>query len=70
MDSDDIIIRDLGTRLAKVHGYPATGADALRFYLMHKATLPARAVLAMRPSELLDAYAALDGGMRQSRRVH
>lgn len=70
MDRDDIIIRDLGTRLAQVHGYPAAGVDALRFYLMHKATLPARTVLAMRPSELLEAYAAMDGGIAPSRRLH
>ena len=70
MDSDDIIVRDLGTRLARVHGYAAVGADALRFYLMHKATLPARKVLAMRPAELLDAYAAIDGITRRSIRLH
>ena len=70
MDSDDILIRDLGARLARTHGYTGSGADALRFYLMHKATLPARIVLAMRPAELLDAYDALEGGVVTSNALH
>ena len=51
MERDEITIRDLGARIAAVFGYPSGGADALRFYLLHKGGLPARTVLAMRPHE-------------------
>lgn len=69
MDRDEIIIRDLGARLAAAFGYANAGADALRFYLMHQTNLPARCVLAMRPHELLQAYDGLDRNMAGSR-VH
>lgn len=70
MDRDDIIIRDLGAQLAATFGYTGGGADALRFYLMHRTELPARRVLAMRPHELLEAYDGLGRATRGSDLLH
>lgn len=60
MNKNDHIIRQLGDILAAAHGYIGNGEDALRFYLMHRGTMPARKVLAMRPDELLNAYDSMD----------
>ncbi len=70
MDRDDIVIRELGARLAIRFGYSAGGADALRFYLLHQTLLPARKVLAMRPGELLEAYDSLGRGSPGSDALH
>jgi hypothetical protein len=70
MERDEITIRDLGARIAAVFGYPSGGADALRFYLLHKGGLPARTVLAMRPHELLAAYDSLDTAAAGSELLH
>jgi hypothetical protein len=70
MDREESMIRDLGAHLAATFGYAIGGADALRFYLMHKTALAARDVLSMRPGELLDAYDAIEKAAQGSRSVH
>lgn len=65
MNRSQIVIHSLGRTVADAHGYAAEGADALRFYLMHKASLPAKTVLAMRPHELIEAYDELDDAVRR-----
>lgn len=70
MDREDIIIRDLGEQLAARFGYAGGGADALRFYLMHRGSLSTRKVLAMRPGELLEAYDTLGTVSFKSEALH
>jgi hypothetical protein len=70
MDLDDLTLQELGGRLALTYGYSNGGVDAVRFYLMHKAVLPARSVLMMGPSELLKAYDAIDSGVVASTALH
>ena len=70
MDIDDLTLQELGGQLAETYGYANGGADAVRFYLMHKAVLPARSVLSMRPAELLKAYDAIDAGVEPSTALH
>lgn len=70
MDIDELTLQELGGRLAATYGYPNGGADAVRFYLMHKAVMPARSVLSMRPSELLKAYHDIDCGVVPSTALH